>query len=82
MSEAKPVLGHLCDGLRAFQEIGRGCKPRIKSNGIVTGCDDENDVALTHCPFCGVWFGDAPREKSCGWSHCSCTAESHQDGDD
>lgn len=78
MKEPLPLRGHLCDGLKAFQAAGGGCKPRFKANGIVVACDDYNSVALTHCPFCGEVFTE-PAELDCGMNYCDCTLEQHDD---
>lgn len=49
----RPVLGHLCDGLRRIQRDGRGCVPCIDDDGLIQGCDDGQRIPITHCPMCG-----------------------------
>src|SRR5688572_12743276 len=51
MSET--VRGHTCEGLQRFQDAGRDCSPYIAEDGTVSGCDDDNDVPILYCPFCG-----------------------------
>lgn len=53
----RPVLGHTCDRLRAFQAVHEdyGCVPYIDEDAVVWGCDDNNaDHPIRFCPFCGV----------------------------
>lgn len=54
------VLGHTCEGLRAFQQIAQDdiCVPGIANDGTVTGCDDENPVRIVYCPWCGTRLRD------------------------
>ena len=62
----RPVGGHLCEGLRDFQQrphhAYRGleygpeyaCVPIIEADGRISGCDARNDHAIAFCPFCGI----------------------------
>ena len=57
------VRGHLCGGLRKFQDASVSqCIPIIRDSGIVAGCDDYNPVEITHCPFCGVVLHEGDHE--------------------
>lgn len=48
------VRGHLCEGLKKFQESSTySCIPRFTDKGYTSGCDDTNYVPLIYCPFCG-----------------------------
>lgn len=55
---AKPIHGHMCDGLHIFQYTATGCMPsfsRYSDEGmIITGCDDYHKIPFVYCPFCGT----------------------------
>ena len=57
MTNAKRiVLGHACAGLdEHFEYAARsGCIPHFKEDGILSGCDDYNTIAIKFCPYCGT----------------------------
>jgi hypothetical protein len=75
------VRGHMCDGLQEFQrQSNASCIPRIKANGTVAACDDQNEIAITHCPFCGTALTGSA-ELDCGQQFCNCTEDEHADRD-
>jgi hypothetical protein len=54
MSEKNEVRGHLCEGLKKFQEYSTySCIPKFEENGSISGCDATNEVRIIFCPFCG-----------------------------
>jgi len=55
MSESNnEVRGHLCEGLKRFQENSTySCIPKFNKEGEVEGCDATNEIRIIFCPFCG-----------------------------
>jgi hypothetical protein len=50
----RPVLGHLCNGLRELQAFSTyGCIPNFREDGTLRGCDAENETVIKYCPMCG-----------------------------
>lgn len=49
----KDIRGHICEGLRKYQENGGGCVPDFTKEGYTRGCDDTNGIPIVYCPFCG-----------------------------
>lgn len=50
----KEVRGHMCEGLKKYQEFSTyGCIPDLSEEGYTRGCDDTNYVPILFCPFCG-----------------------------
>lgn len=50
----KKVRGHLCAGLKKYQENSTyDCIPNFTEKGFTRGCDDTNDIPIIYCPFCG-----------------------------
>jgi len=57
-SHGQTVKGHTCEGLILYHKDRSSCVPYFESNGTVAGCDNESDIAITHCPFCGTELGE------------------------
>lgn len=48
------VLGHTCEGLEVFHAaVSYACVPTILEDGTIRSCDEENEVPIVYCPFCG-----------------------------
>ncbi len=83
MSNRPEVCGHICEGLKEFQDAGGGCKPSFGDTALVWGCDDGNPVPLRFCPFCAESLkcfdcGEHPphRENGCCYKR---TCQGHAD---
>lgn len=60
--EGKPVLGHLCEGLRELQAFSTyRCIPNFDKDGTLRGCDANNYTIIKYCPMCGVKLNDQGR---------------------
>lgn len=48
------VRGHLCEGLKKYQEFSTySCIPKFTRKGYTVGCDGKNYIPILYCPFCG-----------------------------
>ena len=76
------IRGHMCEGLRKYQEYSTfGCIPDFTEEGYTRGCDDTNYVPILYCPFCGK---ELPKPKVYNFrcTRCKSEWESYVDWDD
>ena len=52
-NRAEKVRGHICEGLKEYQNVGCGCIPSFREDGSTEVCDDTNHKLIEFCPFCG-----------------------------
>lgn len=54
MDDANNIRGHMCEGLKRFQDYSTySCIPNFNENGSISGCDATNEIRIKFCPFCG-----------------------------
>lgn len=76
------VRGHMCEGLREFQDNSTyECIPDYSEEGFVRGCDDTNKIPIKNCPFCGVLL-PKPKVYKYQCDLCGLTWKSYNDYDD
>jgi hypothetical protein len=77
MSEINSVRGHMCEGLKKYQEFSRySCIPDFSKEGFTRGCDDTNYIPILYCPFCGEKLLPVKLYK-CKCNNCENTWETY-----
>jgi hypothetical protein len=64
LENANNIRGHMCEGLRRFQDYSTySCIPSFNENGSISGCDDTNEIRIKYCPFCGEELAEVKEYK-------------------